>query len=185
MKSEPIVMSDSPEAAKQMTVTGWVSRLGHFYGDDERIARYDGCTHRPCETEGCARPTPKHWIYCEDCRHRREVARYLAMPAAPWDGSSMIFANDEYFSDLESFLEHCEDEGIEPETARPILCEPNMAREVESDYWQDEVSEDGELPDELEAALDALNKVIREGKFVLSWSSGKTRLDLTASAVTT
>lgn len=187
MKSAPIVMSDSPEAAKLRTVTGWVSRLGHFYGDDERIARYDGCTHRPCETEGCGKPTEKHWIYCDDCREKRDLERYWKRPAAPWDGSQMIFAegNDQYYSDLESFLDDFAGDDIKPEDMRPMLCEPNIAREVESDYWQDEMAEDGELPGELEAALEVLNKVIREGKFALSWSAGKTRLDLTASGVTT
>ena len=182
--AEQIVMSDSPEAAKQMTVTGWVSRRGQFYGDDERIARYDGCTHRPCETEGCGKPTEKHWIYCEACRLKRDIAKYWALPAAPWDGSSMIFADasDEYFSDVESFLEWCEDNEVEPATMRPLLCDANIAHEVDPDYWQDKMAEDGELPGELEAALDALNKVIREGKFVLSWSASKTRLDLGSQA---
>lgn len=184
MKTEPIVMSDSAEAAKLVTITGWVSRRGQFYGDDERIARYDGCTHRPCETDGCGKPTEKHWIYCGDCREKRELARFLAMPTAPWDGSQMIFAdgNDEYYSDIESFLEHCEDQAIDPESLRPILCEPNIAREVDPDYWCDEMSEDGELPAELETALNALNKVISDGKFVLSWSPGKTRLALEVTA---
>jgi hypothetical protein len=185
MKPEPMILSTSDEAAKLVTLTGWVSRQGTFYGNDERIARYAGCTHRPCETEGCGKPTEKMYIYCEDCRHKRDFAKYEAMPAAQWDGHQMIFADasDEYFSCLDSFLEHCEDEGIEPETARPILCEPNIARQVEPDYWVDEMAEDGELPSELEAALDALNEVISKGKFVLSWSPGKTRLDLTVGEV--
>jgi hypothetical protein len=178
MKPEPMVMSDSPEAAKQVTITGWVSRDGRFYGDDERIARYAGCTHRPCEE--CKAPTEKSYTHCSECRHKREVARYWALPAAPWDGHSMIFAdaNDEYFHDMESFLEHCEDEGIEPGDLRPLLCAPNIASQVDPDYWQDDMAEDGDLPGELEDALRALNKIIQEGKFVLSWSASKTRLAL-------
>lgn len=40
-----MVMSDSPEAATRVTITGWVSRHGRFYGEDEwagsprRVAR--------------------------------------------------------------------------------------------------------------------------------------------------
>lgn len=180
MKADPIVMSDSPEAAKLVTITGWVSRNGTFYGNDERIARYAGCTHRPCETEGCGKPTEKMYIYCEDCRHKRDFAKYEAMPAAAWDGQQMIFADshDEYFSDPESFFEHCESNDVEPADCRPILCVPSIARQVDPDYWQDDMAEDGELPAELEAALDALNRVISDGKFVLSWSPGKTRMAL-------
>lgn len=94
----------------------------------------------------------------------------------------MIFADahDEYFSCLDSFLEHCESNEVAPEDCRPILCVPSIAREVEPDYWQDDMAEDGELPAELEAALDVLNKVISDGKFVLSWSPGKTRLSIEA-----
>lgn len=186
MKStEPMVMSDSPEAAQLVTITGWKSRRGIFYGaDGERTARYDGCTHRPCETEGCGKPTEKMYIYCEDCRHKRDVAKYEAMPAAAWDGHQMIFADahDEYFSCLDSFFEHCETNDVEPTDCRPILCEPNIAHEVEPDYWTDSMAEDGELPGELEAALDALNKVISDGQFVLSWSPGKTRLSIEAQS---
>jgi len=48
-KAETVVMEDSAEAASVQTVTGWVSRLGHFFGANEgaeRTARYDGCTQR-------------------------------------------------------------------------------------------------------------------------------------------
>lgn len=71
--TEKVVMSDSTEAAQLVTITGWVSRTGIFYGNDERIARYAGCTHRPCETEDCGKPTEKTYIYCDDCRHKRDV----------------------------------------------------------------------------------------------------------------
>jgi hypothetical protein len=177
MKPDTMILSTSEEAATQVTLTGWVSRTGIFYGNDERTARYAGCTHVPCNTEGCGKPIVKSYLYCDDCRHKRDTAKYEAMPAAPWDGHQMIFADacGEYFPDLESFLDNCDDEN-EPADLRPILCEPNYAHHVDPDYWADNMTEDGDLPPELEAALDALNKVIRDGNFVLSWSPGKTRL---------
>jgi len=46
---EKIVPYDSAEAASIQTVTGWVSRSGRFWGNDEHMARYDGCTHRKCD----------------------------------------------------------------------------------------------------------------------------------------
>lgn len=42
---ETIIFPDSPEAAKETTVTGWVSRNGLLYGKDECAARYAGATH--------------------------------------------------------------------------------------------------------------------------------------------
>jgi hypothetical protein len=185
MKSELVVISDSCEAAQWVTITGWKSRRGIFYGDGpqgERAARYDGCTHRPCEA--CGKPAEKLYTHCPECRSKREIERYLALPAIPWDGSSMIFADatDEYFMDMESFLERCEDDDIDPIDMRPLICKPNIAREVEPDYWCDDLAEDGELPSELEEALDALNAVIRKHKFVLSWSAGKQRVDLVSQA---
>lgn len=49
-----MIMRESAEAASFQTVTGWVSSNGHFYGNDERTARYDGCTHQLCESCGVA-----------------------------------------------------------------------------------------------------------------------------------
>lgn len=180
VKDQKIVMRDSDEAAKQVTVTGWVSRNSRFYGEFEDLARYDGCTHVKCSR--CDKPCEKGWTACSDCRDIKDREKYDAMPKARWDGVQMISAGDDYYYDLESFLEHCEDEGVEPADLLPLLCEPNYAREVEPDFWCDELAEDGELPAELEAALEALNTVIRQHRFVLSWSPGKTALDCSQEA---
>ena len=53
-ETEKIVMYDSPEAATYRTdIKGWVSRDGHFYGDNgpsaEHGARWSGCTHMNCK----------------------------------------------------------------------------------------------------------------------------------------
>jgi hypothetical protein len=181
MKTEPVVMYDSPEAAKQVTVTGWVSRRGIFYGDNEHIARWDGCTHKACE--GCGLPCEKSYIKCRNCREKADIARWEAMPKKAWDGAQMIFcdATDHYYSDPEGILEYCEDEGVSLADMRPILCEPNYAREVDSDYWTDELPEDEyDLPEDIETALAALNKAIREHKEPLSWGPGKFALDVSA-----
>ncbi len=39
MADDPIILPDSPLAARHRTVTGWVSRDGRFFGDDEQTAR--------------------------------------------------------------------------------------------------------------------------------------------------
>lgn len=57
--SETMILPSSDEAAQQVTVTGWRSREGLFYGNDERIARWAGATHVECSE--CGKPTPKPW----------------------------------------------------------------------------------------------------------------------------
>ena len=44
-QQEEVVMIDDPRAATLVTVTGWRSRDGRFYGDNEHSARWAGCTH--------------------------------------------------------------------------------------------------------------------------------------------
>ena len=45
-----IIMEESPEAAEYRTdISGWVSCNGNYYGKDERMARYDGATHKEWE----------------------------------------------------------------------------------------------------------------------------------------
>jgi hypothetical protein len=84
MKTEPVVPFDSPEAAKQVTITGWISSDGRFYGDNEHLARYAGCTHRKCRT--CDNIVEKCYIYCDSCTHKQALERYNALPTKEWDG---------------------------------------------------------------------------------------------------
>lgn len=170
---KPVIPFDSDEAAKLATVTGWVSREGRFYGEDERSARYGGCTHWPCDT--CGALTEKGWLICDACRDKKEVERFLAMPRAPWDGFVMLYshAQDRYFNepgdiDLE--------EGQELDDLRIVLCKPNYPRQIDPDYFSDDLPEDGDyddLPAELFKAIDAFNEVMRACK-PLSWSPDKT-----------
>jgi hypothetical protein len=174
--SEEIIMFDSPDAATYRTdIKGWVSRNGIFYGENnERTARYSGCTHVACSV--CGTPTTKHYTKCDKCRSMAAIDRYLAMPAAQWDGATMLYsdARDEYYIDLEAVYDSIE-EGESIDDLRLIICEPNYARQIEEDYFCDEMTEDGDLPDEVTDAMEAFNEKV--AGVVLSWSPGKTRLD--------
>ena len=58
-QQEEVVMIDDPRAATLVTVTGWRSMDGRFYGDNEHAARWAGCTHVKCLA--CGKPTnPQH-----------------------------------------------------------------------------------------------------------------------------
>lgn len=165
------VKYDSPEAAKFVTgLSGWVSATGHFWGDDEHMARYQGCTHTLCRT--CGAETEKHWLLCRDCRDKADMERFAACERREWDGKQMIYSEtrDEYYESPEDAEETLED-GESLEDLRLMLCDPNYARTVDPDYFCDELPEDGDLPAEVETAMEAFNKAV-EG-IVLSWSPGK------------
>jgi hypothetical protein len=152
-------MYDAPDLVERKTVTGWVDSTGRFWGEDEHMARFCSATHKRCACGGIAKVS---YTKCDDCRHRDDVARYHAMTKAEWDGVAMIYseARDRFFSspeDAEDWL----DDGETMESLRLVLCEPQNLQEVDEDYWHDELPEDGELPDAIAVALEALNAAIR------------------------
>ncbi len=156
---KPILNTD-PDAAQLRTVTGWVSRQGHFYGDNERTARWDGCTHIVCD---CGVATPKGYTKCESCRRKADDARYQAFPLVDWDGNMFCtFDDDRFFSDEDDFLDYCARDDIDPADVQLVACESQGLSEVEPDYWSDQLPEDGELPGALQDALDVFNAAVRE-----------------------
>jgi hypothetical protein len=162
---------DSHEAAQRVTVTGWRSRAGLFFGDDEGAARYAGCTHRPCRD--CGDLTLKHRLYCDACCTKLEIARYEALPKQPWDGTTplCLFGGDEYFFDADAVTDYCHEHDIAPEDLRLVLCEPNYPREiVPEDICSDDCDD---IPGYILEAIDAFNVAICARREPLSWSSGK------------
>lgn len=82
-KQQPeMILASSPEAASIQTVTGWVSRGGRFWGDDEHMARYCGSTHRLCEANPEHGPVENR-SYCEACHAEKNETKWQAMPKAP------------------------------------------------------------------------------------------------------
>jgi hypothetical protein len=175
MPDKAVVMFDSPEAAQRKTVTGWVSRDGRFYGDDERIARYAGCTHRQCES--CLNVVEKGRIYCDVCTSKQTREKYESLPAKAWDGNTPLCAydTDDYFFDEDSLMEYCEENEVEREDLMLVICDPVKPRAYDSgDLFADYLADDGEAPDEVVDALDALNKAIAAAP-PFSWYPGKFR----------
>ena len=182
MTEKQTVMEDSPEAASIQTVTGWVSRTGRFWGNDERMARFDGSTHRRCE---CGAVIEQR-SYCRACHDRKQVERWQAMPEVEWDGTAMLYSQvaDHYFRDEQELADYCADseDPCTPDDLRLIICTPNYLREV--DLCEDngeEMPEDGDescFTTAVQVALEMLNKAIRESRTpeqAISWSPGKTK----------
>ena len=176
---DEIVMRDSPEAAQYRTgIRGWVSRHGHYYGDgpqSEASARYAGCTHVGCSD--CGAPTRKGSTKCRECRNKAEIARHESRPRAEWDGKAMLYseARDKFYEspdDAEDDL----DDGETLADMRLVICEPIYARQLEPDYFADDMAEDGELPAAVEEAMEVFNKSV--AGILLSWSPGKVALAL-------
>ncbi len=53
---------------------------------------------------------------------------------------------------------------------------PEGLRRIDEDYWCDDLPEDGEVPNEVYEALEALNKVIEKTSAVAYWMNGKKRI---------
>lgn len=171
-EKDKVIMFDSEKAAQYRTdISGWVSGNGRLWCD-ERAARYDGCTHRPCED--CGEPTEKSWLVCKKCRQVRDEKRYQALPKEIWDGVGMIYSStaDKYFSTLDEVEEYCEEEEVKKDALMLIICEPNYLPLIPDDYGCDELVEDGELPDDAIQAVEDFNKAIKAVGPV-SWIPGK------------
>ena len=171
---EKEILEESAEAARQETMTLWVSRNGRAYKEED-LARYDGCTHRRCK---CGNITKKHYTKCESCRDADNRERYLALPFEEWDKKTplCIYGTDQYFFDESDIEDYCEDNDCATKDLMLVICKPNKVWELDPvDIYNNLLSEDGEIPMELQGYFDELNKKIREYDQPLSWSQGKKR----------
>lgn len=180
---DKIILPDSQEAATYRTdIAGWVSRDGIFYGDGpkgERVARYIGCTHVLCKR--CGEPTPKEHSLCDACTALYNADRYAAMPRAKWDGEAPLYSEvtEEFYGDLNAVGDTLKD-GQTLADLRLVICEPVHATPLETDYFSDDLPDDGELPQQILDAIDAFNAAV--AGVILSWRPGKTALDLEEDA---
>jgi hypothetical protein len=178
---QKIIMRDSPEAAVPHTMTGWLSASGRFYREsDESIARYDGFTHQKCETEGCDGIVEKSRLYCEKCQETLAIAKHNAREKKEWNGTDLLFSDllDEYTQEPDELLATTNDERDEElppltlDDLRLRICDPVHARTLSADHFCDELPEDGDLPPDLEAAIETFNATV-EKLPPLSWYPGK------------
>jgi hypothetical protein len=175
--NEPMILNESPEAAQQMTITGWYDRLGRYFGQDERSARWSGCTHVKCSE--CGTVTEKHHAVCDSCHQKGRIALFDTFPVVKWDGDRpvVLFDTDRFFFG-EAILDFIADsDPAKDSEIRICMCHPNYLHLVESDIWEDDLPEDGELPDDVRAAVDALNQVIKAAGPV-SWTEAAVAIDL-------
>jgi hypothetical protein len=185
MKEKAMVMFDSPEAATYRTdIKGWVSRDGRYYGEDERSARWGGCTHTTC---ACGAVLDKNsYTKCRSCMATDRTAKYYALPMVEWDFETPLasFDDDKFFFTDEDVLDWMADlladakDGETPEV-QLVLCTPGKLGLIDSDHWCDDLHEDGELPDEVLAKVAELNEALKNAPTV-TWWAGTTRINVDA-----
>lgn len=171
---DKIIMYDSPEAATHVTgISGWVSADGRYFGDNEDAARYAGCTHVRCAE--CHNPTGKGWTLCDVCRDKADVKRYNQRPRVKWDGNVPLYSEelDEWFDDMCAVQDRLDEleERLSIADLRLVMGKPVYATPLEPDYFECNLPDDGYLPEQLLAAVEAFNEAVRG--VVLSWDPGK------------
>jgi hypothetical protein len=85
-------------------------------------------------------------------------AKFAAFQVEKWDGVTplCLFGGARYFFEqevLDWLAEH-------PEEVRICKCKPGYLSQIDQDLWAHELPADGDLPDEVEKALAALNAAI-------------------------
>lgn len=164
-QDKKVIMYDSKEAAKEVTVKMWQSSDGRLHRD-EHSARYCGCTHHKCE---CGKTAKVGWTKCEDCRNELAKENYSKFKFEEWDFIKPVYSNEyeKYFfceDDLVDFMQgknEDDDENFINEIDL-LICKENHWQKVDEDYWSDNMPEDNDedLPKEMQEALDNLNKII-------------------------
>jgi hypothetical protein len=177
---DDIVMYDAPGlvTVETRTLTGYWDANGRLWENapsGEHMARYVACTHVRCNT--CGAPTPKVWLMCADCRDGKAASEHATLPTAEWDGVTLLhsYVTDRYYGSPREAEDDLED-GQTLGDLRLTICNPHFGRELDAvDNFEDCLPEDGDVPGEIQAAVDALNRVIR-AHGPLSYSPGKIAL---------
>ena len=76
---DQILFEDDRAAKFEENISGWVSRNGLFFGNDEnseRLARTQGRTHKVCPSCNI-NVIEKHFLQCSDCIDEKVRKNYL------------------------------------------------------------------------------------------------------------
>lgn len=159
-KEEKIIMYDTPEAAEEITLTGWVSKGkdGRFFYKDEHMARWAGCTHLKCD---CGAIMEKAYTRCATCRDKSQRERYDAMPFKEYDGDFVVEYNgDRFFWSEDEIVEYLEENDIQE--INLLFCDPVHHRSISiEDIATDDCHDGYDPPGELIKKINELNSFIQ------------------------
>jgi hypothetical protein len=149
---EKIIHYDSTEAAQFKTgISGWVSSDGRFWGKDEHMARYTGCTHMLCD---CGATIKRGYSRCE----------WATLPYVAWDGKAPVctYDGEHYFFTEEDLIDYLDENKLNGSDVMLVFCESISYSEIDYSYWGDEAHEDWEPPKELVEAVEKVNNLLRD-----------------------
>lgn len=142
----------------------------------EARARKELSTHIKCE---CGNTYEKK-SYCSPCADKRSRENYFKKPFMEWDGEVPVCYDDTFFFDIDSIEEYLEENELEPEDLRLVICKPNHFWEISEDYWSDIFPENWDsIADgnkKFSEKLEEFNKFIREQP-AFSWGESHYRTE--------
>jgi hypothetical protein len=124
----------------------------------------------------CGAPVEKTWTHCEDCRNKRAIARWAALPFKEWDGKTAIctWDGDKFFFSEDDLIEWLYDNEFNGCDVMLVSAVEITYPELDVDYFSHDAHEDWEPQKELLDAIEKLNEVVR--KFPAhSYTVGKIR----------
>lgn len=180
MTNDPIILP-TDDAAAPTRGECWYDKHGHAH-ISETTARWANATHRACAT--CSVPHNKY-SSCKICAEASALARFLAMPSAPWDGEAQIYSEvtRRFYDSGPDEIEEFDADGnqIPLSDMRLVICEPVEAEPLEISYWADQLPDDADEPPQwLVDHIKDFNAYLRF-EDPLSWTPGKSRLDVSGS----
>lgn len=174
-----IILYDDAEAAQYRTdIKGWICSKGLYHGENEDSARSSGSTNKKCPL--CDEIIDnRFYVLCYNCSEIEKDELYKKKEKIKWDRFTPIFSEkrNEYifsYEDLIYIMNECK---FSFSSARFLLCEPVFLRKIEHDFFDDEITENGEIPEEVQIAMDYFNDVIHNQSPV-SYLPGKTAIFL-------
>ena len=154
--TDKMILIDSDEAARFGTVEGWIGRDGFFYGNNEEAARYRGCTHKYCDE--CNKIIKRDGLsICNDCKEKKQIERFNAMKRVRFDGKTPLYSEslDKYFFNQSELHDFIGEQKCSIKSLRLVICEPNRFRKLDYSFFDDDLPDGEELPEELGTAIDA------------------------------
>lgn len=184
MEKQILYNSDQSAIYEERKIKGWWSvksthhKSSVFWGEDEHMARWDGCTHKICDE--CGKHThEKQYTCCTECRARHERERYEKLELIEWDGKTplCIYHDDTYFTSMDDIYSHCEEFECEPKGLMLVLCErvTPMSLDPENLLCDQLSGTDLGIPDEIYRAADEFNELVKEF-FPELWEAGDKRV---------
>jgi hypothetical protein len=166
---EKQILKSSDEAATYKTdISGWVGGDGRFYGDNEDLARWAGCTHIECDECGSIKDKSS---FCEPCSEKTRIEKFKALERKEWDGKKPLHldGSDNYFFDLSDVRDYMSENNIpKVEDLELVICCAVPMKTLEDDYFTDDMGEGAELPEAVTELIRKINEEIYASP-TISW----------------